>query len=347
MEEKILTAANENTCCFFGLQHPEIYTQGIKTQKEHILSSKINIVSARRGGSITLHNPGQLILYTIIPLKYITTGLETYIRYLESVMIEVLFQMNINAFCIPEHSGVWTNKGKIGFVGIGVKKKTVFHGISLNINNDLSGYKKIISCGLPLPVTKLSELNDIYGKKINISEDIFERISRKMSRLLQTRLMPTVKMTLKSHLQYYEKYFRSSSLSLKIGMLYFNCQKYWHAHEVWEFFWRLYKNTEYGRFQMGLIQLSSGLYKLNEKINIIGSLSQIKKAREKLYDNQYTNKALYSSDSDKNIIEYIDLLISRIERLNITENTKSSKEIAKKIFSPYLIVLKSDYESII
>jgi len=347
MEDKILKAFENKTCYFFGLQHPDVYTCGIKTQKDHILSSKINFIQTRRGGSITYHNPGQLVFYTVVPLELFKIGAENFIRYLEAVMLEILFKLNIRAFILPGKTGIWTEKGKIGFIGIGMKKKTIYHGLALNFNNDLSGYENIKSCGLTEPMANIANLKDIYGNNIVINEDLIKKVSEKMSRIIQTYLMPTVKMTMKPHIHYYWKTFRDPMLSFMIGQMYFNAQKYWHSHEAWEYFWRMYKNTEFGMFLMGLIQLSSALYKLTEVINLKGSLSLCIKAQKKLENNSYLNKLLWQNPNHLNLLDYINKLIKNLTKL-IKENVNNkSKEEAKKIFAPCLLILNRDYESIV
>lgn len=154
MEEKLSEVVQQKKIHILGAEHPKIYTAGLRTQKDHILND-IVLIQTRRGGSVTVHNPGQLMFYPVFPLEVIHGNLGQYIRLLETTMIETLRFYRVEAFQNPDHTGVWTGLGKIGFIGIGAKKGAVYHGAAVNIMNDLEDYRPILSCGLKLPVTRL------------------------------------------------------------------------------------------------------------------------------------------------------------------------------------------------
>ncbi|MDH4263589.1 MAG: lipoyl(octanoyl) transferase LipB [Spirochaetia bacterium] len=181
MEQKITEAVQQKKGFVYGLEHELVYTAGLKTAPEHILQT-INFVKTRRGGSITVHNPGQLILYTVLPLGEINNNLERYIRVLEVCIMNVLSSYGITSFQHDEHTGVWTKRGKIAFIGISAKKGAIYHGAALNVNNDLNDYKPILSCGLDLPITRMidePELNTTYLSLSEISKmwfDTYEKI---------------------------------------------------------------------------------------------------------------------------------------------------------------------------
>jgi len=169
MEEKITDTVQQKKGFVYGLEHKKIYTTGLKTAPEHILEN-INVIKTRRGGSVTVHNPGQLILYAIFPLVEIGGNLEKYIRTLEHSIIHTLSQYSIDSFQHPEHTGVWTKKGKIAFIGIAAKKGAVYHGAALNVNNNLEDYSPILSCGLDLPVTRMVDETNITHSNLLLSE---------------------------------------------------------------------------------------------------------------------------------------------------------------------------------
>ncbi|MDH4200485.1 MAG: lipoyl(octanoyl) transferase LipB [Spirochaetia bacterium] len=172
MEEKITDAVQQKICFVFGLEHETIYTSGLKTLPEHIIGD-IVYVKSRRGGSITVHNPGQLVLYTVLPLASIGGNLEKYIRVLEKAIIKTLSVYGIKSFQNNEHTGVWTDKGKIAFIGIGAKKGAVYHGAAINVNNNLDAYIPIRSCGLDLPITRMK--NEIHPEKYAlVLQEIFQ-----------------------------------------------------------------------------------------------------------------------------------------------------------------------------
>jgi len=156
MEEKFNEVVQQKKTYLIGCEHPLTYTAGISTKKEHILKD-IPVLKARRGGSVTVHAPGQLIFYTVLPLKEVEGGLIAHIRRLEQVIIETLEGYGLKTFRREGHTGVWTNDGKIAFVALGAKKKCIYHGAAINISNDLADYNPIRSCGLDEPVTNLTD----------------------------------------------------------------------------------------------------------------------------------------------------------------------------------------------
>jgi len=156
MEEKTFEVVQQKKCYLIGQEHPLIYTSGLKSEPSHV-RKKIDVTPARRGGSITLHNPGQLVIYTVLPLGSVPS-LKKYIRYLENVIITLLKKYNISSYRDERYTGVWTNKGKIAFIGLGLKRGAIYHGVSINISNDLMPYEAIFSCGLNLPVTNMVQM---------------------------------------------------------------------------------------------------------------------------------------------------------------------------------------------
>jgi lipoyl(octanoyl) transferase len=169
MEEKITEAVQQKKAFVYGLEHEKIYTAGLKTAPEHILQN-LPYVKTRRGGSITVHNPGQLVFYTVLPLSEIDGNLEKYIRSLEISIIKTIATYGISSFQHDDHTGVWTKKGKIAFIGISAKKGAVYHGAALNVNNDLNDYKPILSCGLDLPITRMVDEPEVNKNNLSLPE---------------------------------------------------------------------------------------------------------------------------------------------------------------------------------
>jgi len=169
MEEKITEVVQQKKGFVYGLEHERVYTAGLKTAPEHILQD-LPYVKTRRGGSITVHNPGQLVFYTVFPLAEIGGNLERYIRTLEASIIATLKDYGIESFAHDEHTGVWTKNGKIAFIGLSAKKGAVYHGAALNVTNDLADYKPIVSCGLPLPITRMIDEPGVISKDLSLPE---------------------------------------------------------------------------------------------------------------------------------------------------------------------------------
>ena len=130
------------------LEHPTTYTAGIRYKKEEILDKSINIVKTNRGGKITLHNPGQKIVYFVLDLNRRKKNIRNLVREIENIIVEFLKVYKIKSYADKKNIGIWVNKKKIAAIGIRVSRWVAYHGFSININNNLNDYKKIIPCGL-------------------------------------------------------------------------------------------------------------------------------------------------------------------------------------------------------
>lgn len=147
------------------LEHPAVYTLGLNGKLEHILKpGDIPVINSDRGGQVTYHGPGQLIVYTMLDLKRLNLGIRPLVTLLEQAMIAILGQFNITAVAKPDAPGVYVNNKKIGSIGIRIRRNCSYHGLSLNNNMDLEPFNRINTCGFKdLQVTQLTDLG------INIS----------------------------------------------------------------------------------------------------------------------------------------------------------------------------------
>ena len=130
------------------LEHPLAFTGGIRSNKNEILDKKIKIIKTNRGGKITLHNPGQKIIYFALNLNKKKKDIRNLVRQVELSIIDFLKLYKIKAYTDKENIGIWVNDKKIAAIGIRVSSWVAYHGCSININNNLEYYKKIIPCGL-------------------------------------------------------------------------------------------------------------------------------------------------------------------------------------------------------
>ena len=130
------------------LEHPVTYTAGIRSKKEEILDKSINIIKTNRGGKITLHNPGQQIVYFVINLNRRKKDIRNLVRQLENTIINFLKIYKIKSYADKKNIGIWVGEKKIAAIGIRVSHWVAYHGFSINIKNNLNDYKKIIPCGL-------------------------------------------------------------------------------------------------------------------------------------------------------------------------------------------------------
>ncbi len=130
------------------LEHPTTYTAGISFNKKEILDKKIRIIKSNRGGKITLHNPGQKIVYFVINLNERKKDIRKLIDLIEISLIQFLENYKIAAKKDKKNIGIWVNDKKIAAIGIRVSRWIAYHGCSINISNNLNQYLKINPCGL-------------------------------------------------------------------------------------------------------------------------------------------------------------------------------------------------------
>ena len=161
------------------LEHPSIFTAGTSYNEKDIIDKEIDIIKTSRGGKITWHGPGQLICYLAIDLNNRKKDIRKFVQIIEKSIIESLEEIGVSSQSDKKNIGIWVNSNKeekkIAAIGIKVKKWIAYHGFSLNIDNDLSNYKKIIPCGIKdKGITSLKELN-IY-KFSKLSEIILKKL---------------------------------------------------------------------------------------------------------------------------------------------------------------------------
>ena len=130
------------------LEHPTTYTAGVSFNQKEILDKKIEIVQSNRGGKITLHNPGQKIIYFVINLNNRKKDIRKFINVIEKSVIQFLETYKIKANKDKKNIGIWVHEKKIAAIGIRVSRWVAYHGCSINISNNLNQYLKIIPCGL-------------------------------------------------------------------------------------------------------------------------------------------------------------------------------------------------------
>ncbi len=153
-------------------EHPPILTLGRLATEDNILLAShritqkgVKILRINRGGEVTFHGPGQLVIYPIFPLAHFGKDLKRYMNTLEQVAIDLLGHFGIVANSIPGERGVWVNDKKIASIGIGVRKWVSFHGMAINVNTDLNYFSLIKPCGLNVQMTSISA---VRGKEIDM-----------------------------------------------------------------------------------------------------------------------------------------------------------------------------------
>ena len=183
--EKRLAEVNQNRSkeLIWILEHPSVFTAGKMYKKDEILDRNVRLIKTSRGGKITWHGPGQFNCYFVIDLKRRKKDIRKFINIIEKSIIETLKKYNINSFSDRKNIGIWTiNKKKIekiAAIGIRVSKWIAYHGFSININNRLDEYKKIVPCGIVNKgVTNLSLIkNQNYT---NLKKDLISNLLKNL-----------------------------------------------------------------------------------------------------------------------------------------------------------------------
>jgi lipoyl(octanoyl) transferase len=141
------------------VEHPPVYTFGLAGKPEHLLNpTQIPVIKSDRGGQITYHGNGQLVVYTLLDIQRLKLNIRQLVTLLEQAMITTLAQYGILAMAKPDAPGVYVNGKKIGSIGLRVKKGSCYHGLSLNNDMDLNSFDNINTCGYPdLEVTQLAD----------------------------------------------------------------------------------------------------------------------------------------------------------------------------------------------
>jgi lipoyl(octanoyl) transferase len=141
------------------LEHPPIFTLGQAGKSEHLIDpGDIPVVRTDRGGQVTYHGPGQLIAYLLLDLRRAHIGVRTLVSYLEQSVIALLAQHTVAAAPRRDAPGVYIAQSKVASLGLRVRRGCSFHGLSLNVDMDLSPFERINPCGYPgLRVTQLAD----------------------------------------------------------------------------------------------------------------------------------------------------------------------------------------------
>ena len=176
--EKLIKKTGKDTLIL--LEHNHIYTLGKNANRDNILNNDCEIIQTDRGGDVTYHGPGQLVGYPIINLKRIGLGVKSYVNHIESLLIAVVHEHNIDAHTKKGKPGVWVDNKKIGSIGIRVSHGVTSHGFSLNVNTDMNYFSNIISCGIDDIL--MTSMEKELGKELFI-DDIKQSIILHFNRL--------------------------------------------------------------------------------------------------------------------------------------------------------------------
>jgi len=137
------------------VEHPAVITLGarqslnkLRISQEELAQKHIDVVEIRRGGGTTAHNPGQLVFYPIMHLQQLGLGISKYIRELEAIGTELIKELGVEGTRRKGFPGLWVGERKIASIGVRISKFVTYHGMAINIQNDLSIFDFIRPCGL-------------------------------------------------------------------------------------------------------------------------------------------------------------------------------------------------------
>jgi lipoyl(octanoyl) transferase len=142
------------------LEHPPVFTLGQAGHEEHLLDpGPIPVVKADRGGQVTYHGPGQLVVYVLLDLRRAGLGVKRLVGLLEQAVIDLLASLDVTAERRADAPGVYVSGAKIASLGLRIRNGCSYHGLALNVSLDLDPFGRINPCGYPgLAVTRLSDL---------------------------------------------------------------------------------------------------------------------------------------------------------------------------------------------
>lgn len=182
MLDRVLTGGDH---ALLLCEHPSVLTMGRMFKEENLFFTADELrkkgVALRRvdrGGDITLHAPGQLVIYPIIQLQEPHKDLRWYLRQLEAVVVGVLKEWGVTATGNDQQRGVWVGRDKIASMGVGVKKWVCYHGVGLNVNTDLSLFSLIRPCGLDVQMTSLQQLTGSAISMDKIKKQTQDQVGR-------------------------------------------------------------------------------------------------------------------------------------------------------------------------
>jgi lipoate-protein ligase B len=187
------------------LEHPPVFTLGnrgglnnLTVSESFLEKAGIPVIQVERGGDITFHGPGQLVVYPIIDLRGARLTVVDYIENLEQVMIRAAADWGINAVRHPMNRGVWVGNNKLGSVGIAIRRGIAFHGMALNVNLSLRPFGWINPCGLQ--DTRMTSMERELSRKVLMNQ-LRQRVKYHLKAVFGVDLVMTGLWELQGHLK--------------------------------------------------------------------------------------------------------------------------------------------------
>ncbi len=181
LEKRVKKVKNGGREFLWILEHPTTFTAGVRFSKNEIIDKSILIKKTNRGGKITLHNPGQKIVYFVINLNKRKKSIRNLVTQIENIIINFLKFYGIKSNADRKNIGIWVNNKKIAAIGVRVSRWVAYHGFSINVSNNLDDYKKIIPCGLDN--NNITSIKNEGIKYNNINRNLKKVICKYLSKI--------------------------------------------------------------------------------------------------------------------------------------------------------------------
>ena len=145
------------------VEHPPVFTLGLNADRAHLLTpGAIPILQIDRGGQVTYHGPGQLVIYTLVDLRRLKISVRGLVQALEAAVIDMVAGYGVEAYGRRDAPGVYVDGKKLAAVGLRVRRYCSYHGVAINVDMDLEPFQQINPCGFEdLEVTQLSQISDV------------------------------------------------------------------------------------------------------------------------------------------------------------------------------------------
>lgn len=177
---------------FWLVEHDPVFTQGQAGKPEHLLMpGDIPVVATDRGGQVTYHGPGQVVLYPLLDVRRARLGVRELVTALEQAVIALLAEHGVPAHARPDAPGVYVGEAKIASLGLRIRRGASFHGVALNVDGDLSPFSRINPCGYAgMAMTRLTDLVDDCPGVEAVGERLAECLARELGRELSAPKQP-------------------------------------------------------------------------------------------------------------------------------------------------------------
>ncbi len=163
------------------LEHEPVFTQGQAGKAEHLLlPGDIPVIQVDRGGQVTYHGPGQLVVYLLLNLKRLKVGVRELVTLMEQAVVAVMKSYHIDAYPKADAPGVYVNQAKLASLGLRVRRGCSFHGLALNVDMDLSPFERINPCGYAgLKMVQVSQLVE-HASMAEVNRRLVEYLTIKL-----------------------------------------------------------------------------------------------------------------------------------------------------------------------